>query len=463
MSHTELVPVSRRSTKSRSTAPEQRIEFPSRSEPPLLEIQHFVFSEAVRLGASDIHIEPGRRQTRIRYRVDGLMLDAFELPRWLHEQLVARIKVMARLDITERRLPQDGHIVDRSEGIDGRLSTMPTQGGEAVVVRIFRDRENLPTIAGLGAGPAVETQLKAISRRPQGIVIVAGPTGSGKTTTLYAIIDELRGFPLNVVTIEDPIEYRVDGIRQIQVDHKSQLTFQRALRSVLRQDPDVILVGEIRDPETARIAFEAALTGHLVLSTLHATDAPSIPLRLTELGVDPHVVASAMIGAVAQRLVRRNCSHCLGPDLPAEFYLDRLGIEESEALGLRRSHGCEQCRYTATGGRMPLFEVLELNRDTRECVVAGNESELRRVAARSGFVPILNQAREQVLAGEVAVAEAYRTCYFGDINQPTSRPTLDGGGQQKPTLDGGGQQKPTLDGGGQQKPTLDGGGKCHAR
>ena len=322
---------------------------------------------------------------------------------------------MARLDITERRLPQDGHIVDRSEGIDGRLSTMPTDGGEALVVRIFRDQDHLPTIAGLGAGRAIETQLKAISRRPQGIVIVAGPTGSGKTTTLFALIDEVRALPLNVVTIEDPIEYRVDGIRQIQVDHKAQFTFHRALRSVLRQDPDVILVGEIRDRETADIALEAALTGHLVLSTLHATDAPSILLRLEELGVDSHVVAGAMIGAVAQRLVRRNCSHCLGPDLPAAFYLERLGIAPSEAFRLRRSHGCAECRFTGADGRIPLFEVLELNRDTRECVVAGSESELRRVAVRSGYVPVLNRAREKVLAGEIAIDEAYRTCYFGDF------------------------------------------------
>ena len=415
MSQTELVPVSRRSTTSQLPVPDRRGRAASSVEPPLLEIQNLIFNEAVRLGASDIHVEPGRRQTRVRYRIDGLMLHTLELPRWLHEQLVARIKVMARLDITERRLPQDGHIVDRSAGIDGRLSTMPTDGGEALVVRIFRDREYLPTIAGLCAGRAIETQLKAISRRPQGIVIVAGPTGSGKTTTLFALIDELRALPLNIVTIEDPIEYRVDGIRQIQVDQKSQLTFHRALRSVLRQDPDVILVGEIRDRETADIALEAALTGHLVLSTLHAIDAPSILLRLEELGVDAHVVAGAMIGAVAQRLVRRNCSHCIGPVLPAAFYLERFGIARSETFRLRRSHGCAECRYTGADGRIPLFEVLELNRDTRECVVAGSESELRSVAARSGYVPVLNQAREKVLAGEIAIDEAYRTCYFGDV------------------------------------------------
>ena len=415
MPQTELVPSPRYPTTSRLPVPERRAGSGSSPNSPLLEIQHLIFKEAFRLGASDIHIEPGRHQTRVRYRIDGLMLHTLELPRWLHEQLVVRIKVMARLDITERRLPQDGHIVDRSEGIDGRLSTMPTAGGEALVVRIFRNRECLPTITGLGAGQAIETQLRALSRRPQGIVIVAGPTGSGKTTTLFALIEELRSLPLNIVTIEDPIEYRVDGIRQVQVDHKSQLTFHRALRSMLRQDPDVILVGEIRDSETACIAFEAALTGHLVLSTLHAIDAPSILLRLANLGVETHVLASAMIGAVAQRLVRRNCPHCIGADLPAAFYVERLGIPASEAIRFRRSHGCAKCRFSGADGRIPLFEILELNRDTREWVVAGNDSELRRAAARSGYIPVLNQAREQVLAGEVAIDEAYRTCYFGDI------------------------------------------------
>ena len=381
---------------------------------PVVRLQRLIFSEAIRLGASDIHIDPGQRQTRIRYRVDGSLLDTFEIPRWLHDRLVARIKVLARLDISERRLPQDGHIVEGADGIDGRLSTMPTHRGEAVVIRLFGDRGSLPTVSGLGGGPGVETRLRAISHRPQGILIVAGPTGSGKTTTLYALVDELRSDPLNIVTIEDPIEYRVDGIRQIQVDEKANLTFHAALRSTLRQDPDVILVGEIRDSETARTAFNAALTGHVVLSTLHTTDATSTLLRLAELGVDRGVMASAMIGAIAQRLIRRNCPNCLGPDHPPAFYLERLGIRTSDRSRLRRSHGCLECRFTGTSGRLPLFEILEMNRHTREHVISGSETELRRAAAQSGFVPLLDQATERVLAGEISIEEAYRTCYFGD-------------------------------------------------
>jgi type II secretory ATPase GspE/PulE/Tfp pilus assembly ATPase PilB-like protein len=344
-----------------------------------------------------------------------VLLDPIEIPRWLHEQLVARIKVMARLDISERRRPQDGHIADTQEGVEGRLSTMPTDRGEAVVVRLFRDRGNPPSIVGLGCGLEVAAQLRAISRRLQGILIVAGPTGSGKTTTLYAIIDEIRASPLNIVTIEDPIEYRVDGLRQIQVDEKAKLTFHRVLRSVLRQDPDVILVGEIRDSETARIAFEAALTGHLVLSTVHATDATSILLRLSDLGIDSYVVRSAVIGAVAQRLVRKNCPHCLQLDRPLPFYSERFRISKSEGARLRRSYGCSDCRFTGIGERIPLFEILEVNAMTREYVVAGKERQLRRVASEVGFVPVIDQARDMVVKGELAIEEAYRTCYFGDV------------------------------------------------
>ena len=384
-------------------------------EPPLVEIQHLIFSQAMRLGASDIHIDPAERHTRVRFRVDGLMLEPLELPRWLHEKLVARLKVMARLDISEHRLPQDGHLMEPDEGIEGRLSSMPTDRGEAVVVRIFRDRGRLPTIQGLGGGLWVSTQLRAMSQRPQGILIVAGPTGSGKTTTLYAIIDELTASPVNIVTIEDPIEYRLDGIRQIQVDEKSKLTFHRALRSVLRQDPDVILVGEIRDSETAQIAFDAALTGHLVLSTLHATDASSSLLRLEELGVDRYVVRSAMIGAISQRLVRTNCPHCRQPDPAESFYLSRLGIAESDRSRLRRGYGCVECRYTGVAGRDPLFEILEVTGETRDYVAVGSERDLCRAAARSGFVTVLEQAKTRVLAGDIAIEEAYRTCYFGEV------------------------------------------------
>ena len=229
-------------------------------EPPVVRIQKLVFSEAVRLSASDIHIEPGDRLTRIRFRVDGLLQDAFEVPGWLHDRLLARIKIMARLDISERRRPQDGHLTDRERGLEARLSTLPTHRGEAAVIRLFGDRSSLPTLTDLGCGDLMEQRLRALCHRPQGILLIVGPTGSGKTTTLYAIIDELRSSPLNIVTIEDPIEYRVDGVRQVQVDDKSGLSFQASLRSTLRQDPDVILVVPVKQTVTYRASF-----GHVEL------------------------------------------------------------------------------------------------------------------------------------------------------------------------------------------------------
>jgi len=382
---------------------------------PVVQLQRTLFREAARLGASDIHLDPGERSSRVRYRVDGHMVDAFRVPKWLHHRLVARIKVIARLDISEHRLPQDGHLADREDGIEARLSTLPTHRGEAVVLRLFGDRGALPSLAGIGCAPRVRNQLLAISHRPQGVLLVTGPTGSGKTTTLYAIINELRRRPLNIVTIEDPVEYRVDGIRQVQVDERSNLTFQAALRATLRQDPDVILVGEIRDPETARIAFHAGLTGHLVLSTVHATEAVATIVRLAELGVDRGVIASTMIGAVAQRLLRRNCPHCVEPDDPPEYCVERMGIPAAARSSLKRSRGCLHCALSGTSGRRPLFEILEPSASVRTSVVAGRDAELRQVAVDCGFVPVASQARDSVLRGEVALEEAYRTCYFGDF------------------------------------------------
>ena len=379
---------------------------------PIVRIQQTLFEEAIRFGASDVHIDPGFGPTRVRYRVDGLLHDTFALPGWIHSRLAARIKIMARMDISERRLPQDGQLAFGVEGVEARVSTMPTVRGEAIVVRLLNDRASVPKLDTLGGGPGVPDRLRAMSRRPQGIILVAGPTGSGKTTTLYALLEELRRRPLNIVTIEDPVEYRMDGIRQVRVHDRSRLTFGVALRSALRQDPDVILVGEIRDRETANIAFEAALTGHLVLSTLHSTDAVSTLLRLEELGIDRHLTASSLIGVVAQRLVPTNCAECARPDFPAPFYMDRLGIRGSDRDLLRRGYGCAACRFTGTRGRRPLFEILELDRGVRELIVAGREGEVSMRA--TGFTPLVGQAVERALAGEVALEEAYRTCYFGD-------------------------------------------------
>jgi general secretion pathway protein E len=379
----------------------------------VVELERALFREAIRRGASDIHIDPGDRSSRVRYRVDGRLIDGFGLPRWLHDRIVARFKVMARLDISERSLPQDGHLSDPAEGFEARLSTLPTYRGEAVVLRLFGDRGEAPSLARIGCGPEVRHQLLAISQRRQGVLLVAGPTGSGKTTTLYAILHELLREPLNIVTIEDPVEYRVEGIRQVQVDERRNRTFQTALRSTLRQDPDVILVGEIRDAETARIAFHAGLTGHLVLSTLHAREAVATLVRLSELGVDRGVIASTLIGVVAQRLPPRSCPGCRAPDDAPEYLADRLGIPTAARSGLSRPRGCIDCGFSGTRGRLPIFEILEPDRHLPGEPLPEGDLELRRLAIGSGFVPMIEAALPLALAGEMTLEEAYRACYFG--------------------------------------------------
>ena len=392
----------------------QKPRTPAEEHPPVVRIQRLIFEEAARLDASDIHIEPGRAATRVRYRVDGLLKEHLEIPGWMHESLVVRIKVLARLDISERRIPQDGHITaEESNRIDIRVSVLPTRWGEKIVIRLLRRGRSLMTLSQLGFQPAIGERLHAMIRRPQGMLLAVGPTGSGKTTTLYAFLNEIRQEPLNIVTIEDPIEYEVDGISQVQVNDKAGLTFAKALRSILRQDPDVILVGEIRDSDTAHTAFHAAMTGHLVLSTVHATDSVSALFRLSELEVDRTIVVSALIGIIGQRLVRLNCRSCTEPDFPRPIYLEGLSIKEHQQSQLRQSKGCPHCRFSGSRGRIGLYEFLEIRGPLRDRLLAGTEFEIRRAARDSGLMTMTRQAVDLALAGEVSVAEAYRTCGFG--------------------------------------------------
>jgi type IV pilus assembly protein PilB len=380
---------------------------------PVVRIQQMIFDEAATLDASDVHIEPAKALTRVRYRVNGALHETREVPRWMHDSLISRIKILAKLDISERRVPQDGHIQgDESSGMDLRVSILPSRWGEKAVIRILRRGRSLLTLGQLGCPSDTEQRLDALIRRPQGMLLVVGPTGSGKTTTLYALINEIRQEPLNIVTIEDPVEYEVDRITQVQVHEKAGLTFAKALRSILRQDPDVILVGEIRDAETAQTAFHAAMTGHLVLSTVHATDAVSALLRVRELGLDRSLVATALIGIIGQRLVRETCPLCAEPDQPPPIYLERLGIP-NESLNLRHSVGCAQCNFGGTKGRVGLYELLEMRGEVRSSAEKASESELRNVATGTGMVTITRQAVQLVLSGRVSVEEAYRTCYFG--------------------------------------------------
>jgi type II secretory ATPase GspE/PulE/Tfp pilus assembly ATPase PilB-like protein len=383
------------------------------AHPPVVRTQKMIFQEAASLDASDIHIEPSQGATRVRYRVNGILRESLEVPRWMHENLVVRIKILAKLDISERRIPQDGHITaDESGGLDVRVSVLPTRWGEKIVVRLLRRGRSLMTLAQLGFQPAVEERLFGLIRRPQGMLLAVGPTGSGKTTTLYAFVNEIRREPINIVTIEDPIEYEVDGVNQVPVNEKTGLTFSKALRSILRQDPDVILVGEIRDPDTAITAFHAAMTGHLVMSTLHATDTTSALLRLAELGVDRTILASALIGVVAQRLVRLNCPLCAEPDFPRSIYLQHLSIDPGRQSELRHSNGCTHCKLSGSRGRIGLYELMEVNSPLRNSILSGSEFEIRDAADRAGLDSITRQAVVLALAGELSVREAYRTCCF---------------------------------------------------
>jgi type IV pilus assembly protein PilB len=382
---------------------------------PIIRIQRAIFAEAAALGASDIHIEPGRVCTRIRCRIHGALRQTAELPRWLHENLVVRIKVLAHLDVTERRIPLDGHIDAEATGTDdARVSTVPTRWGEKVVIRLLKRAQSAVSLANIGFPPAFENKLRAWIRRSQGILFVVGPTGSGKTTTLYGLIHELRNEPMNVVTIEDPIEYEVDGITQIQTNERAGLTFARVLRAILRQDPDVILVGEIRDAETAKTAVHAAMTGHLVLSTLHANDAVSAVSRLAELGIERSVVASVILGVIAQRLVRLNCPSCAALDEPKPLYLDCLGIPRSEAGRFRQSLGCADCGYTGSQGRTGMFELLEMTGRIQALCAEGNENNVRRAAIDAGMISLKQQAASLALAGAISIHEAYRFGYSGE-------------------------------------------------
>jgi type II secretory ATPase GspE/PulE/Tfp pilus assembly ATPase PilB-like protein len=398
----------------RST-PRQNV--PATDFSPIIRIQKAIFQEAATLGASDIHIEPGRRSTRIRCRVHGALRQTAELPRWLHDNVVVRIKVIANLDVAERRVPQDGHINAEATGTDdARVSTVPSRWGEKIVIRLLKRAQAAMSLHDIGFPKPFEDKLRAWTRRSQGILFVVGPTGSGKTTTLYGLIHELRNEPMNVVTIEDPIEYEIDGITQIQTHERAGLTFARVLRAILRQDPDVILVGEIRDAETAKTAVHASMTGHLVLSTLHANDSVAALSRLAELGIERSVAASVILGVVAQRLVRLNCTACAQTDSPSVDYMDCLGIPRSEAGRFRRSAGCSECGYSGSRGRTGMFELLEVTGRIQELCAEGNESRIRRAAIDAGMITLQHQAASLALAGAITIDEAYRFGYAGEVS-----------------------------------------------
>jgi type IV pilus assembly protein PilB len=377
----------------------------SSEEPPVVKLANLILVQAVKDRASDIHIEPFEKALRLRYRVDGVLMDATPPPKQMQLALVSRFKIMSSLDIAERRLPQDGRMRIRVGGkdYDLRVSIMPTVHGEKVVLRLL-DKSNLSaSIDKLGLDPDTFQQFKAAVDAPHGLILVTGPTGSGKTTTLYSALNELNNPIYNIVTVEDPVEFQVPGINQVPVKKEIGLTFANALRSILRQDPDIIMIGEIRDTETAEIAIEAALTGHQVLSTMHCNDAPGAIARLDDMGIAPFLISSSVILACAQRLIRRICSHCKEPvAYPLKMFQD-LNIDPSifDGVTLYRGRGCDRCKNSGYAGRMAIIEAMTISDEIRKLIIArANTREMGKIAIGQGMrtlrMAALDRARDGV-------------------------------------------------------------------
>jgi type IV pilus assembly protein PilB len=381
---------------------------------PIIDLVDLVIKSALKSRASDIHIEPTETNVVVRHRLDGLLKEVMDLPKWVHEGLVARMKIMGGMDIAEKRLPQDGRI--RCQGEDGqevdfRASTLRTIFGEKIVLRVLDHRKGVPPLEELGFSAASLEALRHFLRHQHGMILVVGPTGSGKTTTLCSALTSVRSERTNIITIEDPVEYQIPGVNQTQINDKIKLTFASALRSILRQDPDVVLLGEIRDQETARIAMQAAQTGHLVLSTLHTDDAPSCVTRLTDIGIEPYVSASALIGVVAQRLMRRLCGSCRRPYTPDPETLRAMSITEAEAstITFYRAVGCDQCNQTGYRGRVGIYEIMQVTDKLRRLIAQrGSEAGIRDAALSDGMVSLGEDGLMKVKAGVTTPEELLR-------------------------------------------------------
>ncbi len=383
----------------------------SPDEGPVIKFVHSLIFRAIRERSSDIHVEPFEKELVVRNRVDGILYPMVTAPRKWHAPVVSRIKVMASLDIGERRLPQDGRIRIRLGGkeIDIRVSVVPTAFGERVVLRIL-DRSNLMLgLEDIGLAPGELTTLQRLLGRSSGILLVTGPTGSGKTTTLYGALRRLDSGTKNIITIEDPVEYQIQGIGQIQVNPKIQLTFAGGLRSILRQDPDIILVGEIRDSETAEISIQAALTGHLVLSTLHTNDSASAVTRLVDMGIEPFLVASSLSAVIAQRLVRKLCTDCRVPYAPSPAQWKEMGLSGQPAGRFFSSGKCPSCMNTGYRGRVGIFEILIVDERLRALILERSDSEgIKSFAVSRGMRSILSAGAEKVCAGITSAEEVLR-------------------------------------------------------
>ena len=392
------------------------------AESPIIKLVTLIITKAVNEGASDVHIEPEESSLRIRFRINGSMREEAAPPKAVQSEMISRIKIAADMDVSEKRLPQDGRFAMNVDGamIDLRVSTLPTIHGEKVVIRILDRRNLLLSFSQLGFRESMQEAWNAIVRKPEGIVLISGPTSSGKTSTLYATLQAINSVEKNIITVEDPVEYSLALINQIQINEKAGLTFPICLRSMLRQNPDVIMIGEIRDAETAQMAIRSALTGHQVFSTIHTNDAPSAITRLIDMGVENYLVTAAVKGVLAQRLVRRNCPHCLTSYRPPEPLLRRAGLMElAEAIDFRRSSGCTQCRNTGFAKLTGIFEFMEITNSITELILRGASlNEIRKDAARNGYVPLFEAGLEKLMAGEICLEELLKETsniedYFG--------------------------------------------------
>jgi len=385
-------------------------------EPVVIKLVNMIMMKAIQERASDIHIEPEEEVLKTRLRVDGMLHEIGSPPKHLQSAIISRLKIMADLNIAERRIPQDGRFTIKMEGkqIDVRMSSIPTIYGENVVLRLLNASSAVLSLEDLGFSKENLVKFDKLIQRPHGIVLVTGPTGSGKTTTLYASLNKINTVEKNIITIEDPVEYKLPGIRQIQINPKVDLTFASGLRSILRQDPDVIMVGEMRDHETAEIAIQSALTGHLVFSTLHTNDAPGAVTRMIDMGVEPFLVSSSVIAVLAQRLVRKICPECKEKYIPTKEELEDIGINVSEKLEFYRGKGCPKCMTTGYKGRIGIYELMIPDEKIRNAVIAKSSTDnIRKLALASGMITLKADGIQKIKQGLTTVEEVLRVTEEG--------------------------------------------------
>jgi general secretion pathway protein E len=379
------------------------------NEAPIIRLVNVVLTQALRRQASDIHIEPYEKEIKVRFRIDGILYEIFSLPKRFQAHIVSRLKVMANLDIAEKRLPQDGRIKIKvaNKSVDIRISVIPMAFGERIVLRLLDKSISILGLAEMGMAPKRLEIFEKLINKNTGILLVTGPTGSGKTTTLYAALNRINSMEKNIITIEDPVEYELKGVGQIQVNPKTELTFARGLRSVLRHDPDIIMVGEIRDLETVEIAIQASLTGHLVFSTLHTNDATGALTRLVDMGVEPFLIASSLLAVLAQRLVRRICPDCKEPFHPEESTLEELGLPKDQVF--YHGRGCDACMQSGYRGRAGIFELLVMDNDIRHLLTSGADSvRMKDMAVRNGMATLFEDGLLKVKTGLTTLNEVLR-------------------------------------------------------